>query len=235
MVSSGRHRHENVAETARTEMRDRMDTATAKRGRKTNLALREASTAHIRAAALKLFVSRGFQSTTVDQIAAGAKLTKGGVYFYIEKKTDLLLSLLDEIEQLYMTAPFGEIAARDCSFKEKIIRLMHFQVVYAVEKPEHIMLLVMMSVEFSGKKDRVARRIEQIYTRMHYFMQELVEGGVAAGEFRTALPTHEVASFFVSAHDGMMLEWYRRRRRINGEELVRVFRRMFFSGLERSV
>ena len=211
-----------------------MNTVTAKRGRKTNLALREASTGQIRSAALKLFVRRGFQATTVDQIAAGARLSKGGVYFYIQKKENLLLSLLDEIEELYMTAPFREIAAANCSFKEKIIRLMHFQVIYAVDRPEHIMLLVMMSVEFSGKKDRPARRIEEIYTRMRNFMQELVEDGVAAGEFRTALPTHEVASFFVAAHDGMMLEWYRRQRRINGEELVRVFRRMFFAGLARS-
>ena len=204
-----------------------------KRGRKTNTELREASTGQINAAALKLFVRRGYQATTIDQIAQQAKLTKGGVYFYITKKEDLLLSLLDSIEERYMKSPFEEIAAAECSNTEKIIRLMHFQVIYAVERPEDIMLLVMMSVEFSGQEDALARRIEEIYSRMHDFMKDLVEAGVQAGEFHTSLPIQELASFFISAHDGMMLEWYRRQRRISGENLVRVFRSMFLDALQK--
>lgn len=214
------------------EDRKPMEKVAAKRGRKTNTALREASTGQISSAALKLFVRRGYQATTVDQIAKDAKMTKGGVYFYINKKENLLLSLLDGIEERYMKAPFAEIAASAVPFKEKIVRLMHFQVTYAVNRPEDIMLLVMMSVEFSGKKIKPARRIEEIYNRMHGFMKELVISGVEAGEFHTSLPTEELASFFLSAHDGMMLEWYRRQRRISGENLVRVFRRIFLDALE---
>ncbi len=209
-----------------------MEKATAKRGRKTNSALREASTGQINSAALKLFVRRGYQATTVDQIAKDAEMTKGGVYFYITKKENLLLSLLDGIEERYMKIPFAEIDALDVPFKEKIVRLMHFQVVYAVKRPEDIMLLVMMSVEFSGKTIKPARRIEEIYDRMHHFIKELIISGVEAGEFHTSLPTEELASFFLSAHDGMMLEWFRRQRRISGENLVRVFRRIFLDALD---
>lgn len=211
-----------------------MDKPAVKRGRKTNNALREASTGQINRAALTLFVRRGYQATTVDQIAARAKMTKGGVYFYITKKENLLVSLLDGIEERYMRVPYDKIDSAQCSIKEKIVRLMHFQVTYAIDRPEDIMLLVMMSVEFSGKTDKPARRIEEIYSRMHGFVKNLIETGVEAGEFHTSLPTLELASFFVSAHDGMMLEWYRRQRRISGENLVRVFRRMFLDALERS-
>lgn len=201
------------------------------RGRKTNAALREASTTQIRESALKLFVTRGYHSTTMEQIARGAKLTKGGVYFYVAKKEDLLLDLLDDIEQTYMTDPFAAIRAEEVTYKEKIIHLMHFQVRYAIDRPRDIMLLVMMSVELSGKSDKPGRRIEEIYLRLHDFVQEMVQGGIDAGEFRTALPPRELASFFVSAHDGMMLEWYRRQRDIDGEMLVRVFRQLYLSGL----
>lgn len=204
----------------------------AKRGRKTNPARRAKSTAKIGKSALNLFVQKGFHSTTMDQIAANAKLTKGGVYFYVKSKEKLLLSLLDEIEQVYLIAPFEEIAASERSCRQKIIDLMNFQARYAADKGEHLMLLVMMSVEFSGKKSLLSQRIEGIYRRMHGFVKSQIEQGIAAGEFRAEVPSKEIASFYISTHDGMTLEWYRRKHEIDGKKLVSAYRRMFIMALE---
>ena len=60
---------------------------------------REASTEKILASALKLFVSKGYRSTTVDDIAGACELTKGAVYFYFPSKAAILLALIDEIER----------------------------------------------------------------------------------------------------------------------------------------
>ncbi len=44
--------------------------------------------------ALELFLAQGFHRTTVEQIARGAKLSKGAVYLYFPAKPDILLALV---------------------------------------------------------------------------------------------------------------------------------------------
>jgi AcrR family transcriptional regulator len=209
-----------------------MKTKKKARGRKTNSELRDASITQIRESALDLFVTRGYFATTMEQIAAGAGLTKGGVYFYVPKKETILIDLLESIEHSYLTIAVDSIRELDASYKERIVRLLHWQVTYALERPQDIMLLVMMSVELSGKSSEPARRIEDIYRRLHDFVQRTIQDGAEAGEIKTRLPPREMASFYIAAHDGVMLEWSRRQRDISGEALVRVFRELFVGGLD---
>ena len=49
----------------------------------------------ILAAAEQLFAQQGFDSTTVDQIAQQAGLTKGAVYYFYKNKADLFCRLVD--------------------------------------------------------------------------------------------------------------------------------------------
>jgi TetR/AcrR family transcriptional regulator, cholesterol catabolism regulator len=46
-------------------------------------------------AGAELFSKRGFAETSMEDIAAAAKLSKGGVYHYFSSKTDLLYYILD--------------------------------------------------------------------------------------------------------------------------------------------
>jgi len=52
----------------------------------------EASLERILESALGLMVSKGFNATTVDEIARNAGLTKGAIYFHFENKTAIMLA-----------------------------------------------------------------------------------------------------------------------------------------------
>ena len=69
--------------------------------RRSNEERREHSIQQVLAAALRLFVSKGYENATIDTIAAEAGLTKGAVYFYFKGKAALLHALLDDAEELY--------------------------------------------------------------------------------------------------------------------------------------
>ena len=69
--------------------------------RRSNEQRREHSIQQVLSAALRLFVSRGYENATIDLIAAEAGLTKGAVYFYFKGKSALLHALLDAAEELY--------------------------------------------------------------------------------------------------------------------------------------
>ena len=47
-------------------------------------------------AAIKLFLEKGYANTSMDEIASAVGLTKGGIYYYIDKKEDLLISIHNE-------------------------------------------------------------------------------------------------------------------------------------------
>lgn len=74
---------------------------------------KEARPAELTAAALELFVEKGFATTRLDEIAARAGVSKGTLYLYFESKEELfkaviregMLPLLAEGEELVATMP----------------------------------------------------------------------------------------------------------------------------------
>ena len=55
---------------------------------------KEVRTAEIEQAARKIFLSRGFQAATIQEIAEEARIAKGTVYLYYKSKEDLYTALL---------------------------------------------------------------------------------------------------------------------------------------------
>lgn len=61
----------------------------------------DARMANVARAAAKLFSRNTYLDTTMDEIAEAAKVSKGGLYYYFEKKSDVLFFILDRtIEDL---------------------------------------------------------------------------------------------------------------------------------------
>jgi AcrR family transcriptional regulator len=70
---------------------------------KTQAERSEATIGAIEAAARKLFGSRGFDATSIDDIAARAGVAKGAVYHHFASKQEIFTRVLDQIQ--------GELAA----------------------------------------------------------------------------------------------------------------------------
>src|SRR4051812_34259993 len=94
---------------------------------------REFSLERIQRSALKLFVSKGYRATTVDDIAAASGLTKGAIYFYYPSKAAILFPLLDEVERLLVDQMVERVAKAGAGAQEKLVALMHGQSVVAAD------------------------------------------------------------------------------------------------------
>ncbi|HZZ86712.1 MAG TPA: helix-turn-helix domain-containing protein [Caulobacteraceae bacterium] len=66
---------------------------------------RAATIALILAEARRLFAERGFESTSIDEIAAAAGVAKGAVYHHFESKEALFQRVLEEIQAGLLAAP----------------------------------------------------------------------------------------------------------------------------------
>lgn len=203
----------------------------AVRKSRTKAEQREASTKILLEAALKLFVSQGYEQTTVDEVADRTSLSKGSVYFYFASKGGLLEKLFDEIEDVVIGRMLMTLSMSGPNARDKIAAFINGQAELGVSDPDHVLLLILVSLEFQGKGGPIEKRARRIYERMYRALEEVVAMGRKAGEFRTDLPLKEQVAIIVASHDGTFLEWHRRRKQFDGSELVRALRITMLGGL----
>ena len=84
----------------------------------------EATSSRILHVSLDLFRSRGFEQTTMREIAAKAGVSLGSAYYYFDSKEDLVMAFYEQaIEAM---APRMEAAlAGATSFEERIDMVLH--------------------------------------------------------------------------------------------------------------
>ncbi|MGE3936677.1 MAG: TetR/AcrR family transcriptional regulator [Rhodospirillaceae bacterium] len=192
---------------------------------------RQASMENLLAAALRLFITQGYHATSVEEIAAAAGLTKGAVYFYFKSKAKILMDLLDRVEALAVEPSVQAAAAAGGSPRARLVAFMHTQSMTGAERAELMLLAILMATEFQGTADPAERRLKAIMGRMYALLEGIIGDGKASGDFRGDLGTAEMVSLVMAVNQGCFLEWYRRRRELDGPELVRAMRSIVLDGV----
>lgn len=178
----------------------------------------------ILAAALDLFVSRGYEATTVDQIAEAAGMTKGAVYFHFANKGDVLDALLDQVERNFVDPMDQQVRKAGANAHDKMVAFAHQQSELGVGKTKLAILAIRTSTDFADESSRFRDKIRHIYRRLYAIVEDVIELGRAQGVFRTDLTTKQLASYVIAAHDGTFLEWHRRGLELSPPEIVQAFR-----------
>lgn len=156
------------------------------------------------AAALDLFVERGYAATRLDDVAARAGVSKGTLYLYFENKEELfkavvrenLVSVLDEAEDYiahYRDTSTALLREFILGWWERI----------GETKLSGITKLMMAE---SGNFPDVARFYhEEVISRSHALITSMLERGVANGEFRLINTEH--AKLVIVAPIVMLMMW----------------------------
>ena len=200
--------------------------------RRSNRERREQSTEQVLAAARGLFVSRGYHSTSIDDIARAAGLTKGAVYFYFKGKSALLLELLSQSSILYNNI-FSEMQGSGEGAARQLEMFVEWAARVGARNSELLLLPILMSLEFNGRDAEVEQALEKLYDRYHDEMERVVVMGQETGEFNDSLSPREEAAVLVAFTDGMLLEWIRRSRRLDGARLVQSAKALISGGLRK--
>ena len=194
---------------------------------------RRASIQRLLDSALHLFVSKGYRSTNLEQIAGDAKLSKGAVYFYFGSKEAVLLELLKRVRAIAVDEALETAKKAGPKASDQIVAFLHHQAKLGVTHRDEVLLLILMSLEFGGGDGAVSGVIRRIYRHLYAFVEKLIRAGRASGELRTDLSPRELASIIMANHDGTFLEWYRRPGSLKGTALVRALREVVLSGVKK--
>jgi AcrR family transcriptional regulator len=193
---------------------------------------RLSSVERIMKCALELFVTNGYRATTVEMIGVRAKLTKGAIYFYFKSKEEILTRFLDDAETIVVNPVFALAEDINKPALDRLVAFLHQQSNVALSHPQHLLLLILMSVEFFGTNTEIEKRVKAIYLRLYTYIDGFIHQGQTEGSIRTDIRSQELTAVVMAEHDGTLIEWYRRPGELEGKNLTRVARLTLLDGLK---
>lgn len=139
-----------------------------------------------------LFARKGFENTTMDEVAREAELAKGTLYLYFKSKEELLYSLLEPLLNEYRKE-VRELAAEPGPSQEAILRRM-FSYMYEKYLKEPEMYHIIMRYQAKEYRELLS---EENFNRLREIMRDnlkevekVVTQGLEAGEFHDVNPKY---------------------------------------------
>jgi len=181
-------------------------------------------------AALSLFVRKGYNGTSVDEITRAAQMTKGALYGHFDSKGSLVLRLIEEFKSRFVQEMIKISERDDLTSIEKIHTILSFNARLALENQPLCVLPTFLTFEL---KEHVTfeTALKQLYSEYKSHLGKVIKQGQKEGAFKKELDPELVALVFLSLHDGVLYQWILNQDLIDGKEFVKTFRIIFFEGL----
>lgn len=180
---------------------------------------------HLSAVVMSLIQERGFGAVSVNEVAERAEMSIGGLYRYINTKSDLLELVCDNIN-LDLIGEMRAATEPARSVSEKLAAAIR---TYWYRHWDAAASIIVAYREFPLLSDSAKKRYtEQERTIAEYF-GDLIRAGIAIGEFRAAderLLAHEI---ILLAHMRALKGWAfasRSREDVLNEHLELIFSRL---------
>ena len=153
-------------------------------------------------AAWKLFYEQGYDETTVDEIIAESKTSKGSFYHYFEGKDALLSSLSYLFDEKYEEL-VAEMDPEMDSF-DKLIYLNQ-ELFDMIEKRVSLDLLArLLSSQLITKGERHLLDRNRTYYKL---LNQIAFEGQERGQLKTDLSPSEIAKLYALCERALMYDW----------------------------
>lgn len=157
-------------------------------------------------AAQSVFLGKGYQLATVDDIAARSGLSVGALYRYFPTKSDMMLTL---VEQRLGRTPelFRRLADGAGSPWERLSRCVDiFVSALRVRHPSTGRLLLVAWGE-ALQDSTVRQGLHLRFAGIVEYVTSVIDEGVRVGEFRSDADPAIIASILLCMADGVTLYW----------------------------
>lgn len=173
--------------------------------------------ARILRAAAALFHARGFEGTSMNQIAAAVGIQKSSLYHHFRSKDELLFDILRHTVDVAIGG-LQAIVAADLSAAQRLRLAVRHHVINLVEDLDNVACFIEESKAL-GPRHREAYIVRRdAYERC---FREIIEEGIARGEFRPA--DVRLAGFAVLGMCNWIVRWYHPDGPNTPEEVARQF------------
>ncbi|MFF5994082.1 TetR/AcrR family transcriptional regulator [Lysinibacillus sp. KU-BSD001] len=169
--------------------------------------------------ALAIVNKKGYEGTTMEEIAAGLLMTKGSLYYYFKNKDDLIFQCHNFV--LSKAVKEHEDCLQDERIKsaeETLTKMIQIHMHYALHEKESFNLII------EPQKAYKAEYLEPVLQlRRHYagLFDEIIKRGVGSGEFTVQEPI--ISRQFILGGLNWVQQWVRSRGRLAYDEITDLF------------
>ena len=177
--------------------------------------------------AARLFQQRGYDATSMNDIAAALKLSKGGLYHHFQSKDEILFEIMDhamEITQQRVLDPVRGIADPAERLRELIRR--HVEVVIGPRDRE----ITVMLHENHPLPPALRKRINARKKDYVHFLENLM-AEVQRSQHARGTVSPRAAAFALLGMLNWIYQWYKPEGDLQASSLVPQFTELIFGGI----
>lgn len=178
------------------------------------------------ATATRFFYEKGYDATSIQDIADELGLLKGSLYYYISTKEDLLFEIVQSYHE-ETRAYFDEIVKSPLPVVEKLRKFIETETAHTAH---HITKSSLFASEWRSLSPEHREAIVAERDRHDAFVRECIVAGQESGEFRGDLDPR-LAAFGLLGMVTSVYRWYREDGPNSAEDVGRTFADMLIDGL----
>jgi AcrR family transcriptional regulator len=173
----------------------------------------------------RVFARRGYDATGLTELCEANELGKGALYHYIGSKEELLAAIHDRVMDRVMEGA-ERVAQAEAPPSARLAMLGDELFDTIAKYPDHVWVFLHEFPALSGERAERFHRRRREYERR---VEEVLEDGVAAGEFRAVDP-RLTALAWLGMHNYAYL-WFKADRPLPAGEISRQFADIFIQGI----
>jgi AcrR family transcriptional regulator len=177
--------------------------------------------------AAKLFNTKGYLQTTMDDITTGARFSKGGIYHYFSSKDEILFFVLDRYMSLVLQDLEHDLEEIKTA-RKKIQYIIARHIKLYTENPAEAKTLLnekyRLPKKYRRKIDQKERQYFQIVRKVFVFF--------FAGKQKLPGPQITVITFLLFGICNWIFSWYDPKGAVNSETLSEIIWKIFLNGVD---
>jgi TetR/AcrR family transcriptional regulator, cholesterol catabolism regulator len=184
--------------------------------------------------AARLFQQRGYDATSMNDISAALKLSKGGLYYHFQSKDEILFEIMNhamEITQERVIAPVSRIA--DPAERLRALIRLHMEVVLSPRDREITVMLhenhplpPTLRKRINTRKKEYVHFVENLIAEVQKQAQKDPQGMGPAGNV-----SPRAAAFALLGMINWIYQWYKPEGTLQAHNLIPQFTELLFGGI----
>ncbi len=181
-------------------------------------------------AAVDLISERGFERTTVDEIAARANVGKGTIYLYFKNKEEIFIAILENGIQAIMKR-MNEILNESGDFRHRLEALLKEHLQFAEDHRKFYKVFIKERLNMKLIADKAAQdRIMEKHQKMQEQLTQFLQIGIDQNQLRNGDP--EIFAFvFSGIISHFCFHWLTERENDSLVNQVPVILDLFYNGV----
>lgn len=175
--------------------------------------------------AARLFLERGYRSTSLRELATLLKITKPALYYYFQNKEQILV----ECYRAGITSIEGLLEEGRLDGGSGLERLQKYLHVYATAIVSHDFGRCVAMLDDSELSPAARREVRTLKRRIDAAIREYIEDGIADGSIAACNP--KLAAFAAAGAINWIGTWYKPGGEMTGEEIASGFAELLTRGL----